>query len=54
MTLHAPLDEISKEFRKVAERIRKIIPQVRIKYSKLNNTEYITKLLIEYEQLLSN
>ncbi|NQT58912.1 MAG: nucleotidyl transferase AbiEii/AbiGii toxin family protein [Bacteroidetes bacterium] len=44
------LVEISGEFRKIAEKIKILIPNVKIQYSMLNKTEYVTRLLITSER----
>jgi len=46
------LEEISREFEAIADRIRILIPQVKIQFSRLHKTKYITRLLVESNQTL--
>lgn len=46
------LEEISREFEAIADRIRILIPQVKIQFSRLHKSKYITRLLLESNQTL--
>ncbi|MGB4407129.1 MAG: nucleotidyl transferase AbiEii/AbiGii toxin family protein [Sphaerochaeta sp.] len=46
------LEEITQELTSISDRIRLLIPQVSIRFSRLNKTEYVTRLMVESNQTL--